>query len=78
METSWYQVANAEGGWSFQDIVQVRVKCKVELADEYGGISSTFSVGDLSPYIDDENFRANFVKEGEYDGKKGRELKFPT
>ena len=41
---------------------------KLEFPDDYGGISATFNVGDLSPYLDDQNLRANSLKEGEDDG----------
>ncbi|XP_074288672.1 uncharacterized protein LOC141613826 [Silene latifolia] len=30
---------------------------KLELPSEYGGVSATFNVGDLSPYLDDDNLR---------------------
>ncbi|XP_074315387.1 uncharacterized protein LOC141651581 [Silene latifolia] len=30
---------------------------KLELASEYGGVSATFNVGDLSPYLEDEDLR---------------------
>ncbi|XP_074288868.1 uncharacterized protein LOC141614014 [Silene latifolia] len=32
---------------------------KLELPSEYGGVSATFNVGDLSPYLDDDNLRSN-------------------
>jgi len=35
------------------------------------GISSTFNIGDLTPYLEDEeesdNLRANLIQEGEYE-----------
>ena len=40
---------------------------KINLPDEYGNVSATFNVGDLSPYVDDENLRANSFQEGEND-----------
>ena len=44
--------------------------CKVELAGEYG-VSTTFSVEDLSPYLDYvplENLRSNSLKQRDDDG----------
>jgi len=44
---------------------------KVELSETYG-ISTTFNIVDLSPYLDDEaciNSKANYVQLGEYDKK---------
>ncbi|XP_074314744.1 uncharacterized protein LOC141649980 [Silene latifolia] len=41
---------------------------KLELLSEYGGVSATFNVGDLSPYLDDDNLRfQNGLKYREYD-----------
>lgn len=40
---------------------------KIELPDEFGGVSATFNVGDLSPYHADENLRTNSFKEGKND-----------
>ncbi|XP_074305174.1 uncharacterized protein LOC141640187 [Silene latifolia] len=40
---------------------------KLELPNEYGRVSAIFSVGDLSPYLDDDNLRANSQKEKEND-----------
>lgn len=41
---------------------------KVELPSEYGGVSATFNVGDLSPYLEDElDLRANPSQPGEDD-----------
>ncbi|XP_074303002.1 uncharacterized protein LOC141637417 [Silene latifolia] len=35
---------------------------KLELPSEYGGVSATFNVGDLSPYLEDEDLREQCVK----------------
>ena len=41
---------------------------KVELPGEYGGVSATFNVGDLSPYLEDDlDLRANPSQPGEDD-----------
>ena len=40
---------------------------KIELPDAYGGVSATFNVGDLAPYVDDENLRSNSFQEREND-----------
>jgi len=42
---------------------------KVDLPRHYG-LSSTFNIADLSPYLDDylSNLRSNFFKQGEDDG----------
>ena len=40
---------------------------KLDLPNEYGNVSATFNVGDLSPYLDDVNLRANSFEEGEND-----------
>ena len=42
---------------------------KIELPDELIGVSATFNVGDLSPYLDDSSLRTNFSKEGGNDPK---------
>ena len=38
---------------------------KIDLPSDHGGVSTTFTVGALSPYYDDENLRANSFEEGE-------------
>lgn len=38
---------------------------KIDLPSEYGGVSATFNVGDLAPYLDDANLWAIFFSEGE-------------
>ncbi|XP_056694997.1 uncharacterized protein [Spinacia oleracea] len=40
---------------------------KIDLPTEYGGVSATFNVGDLSPYLDDVNLRAISFEEGDND-----------
>ncbi|KAJ9536696.1 hypothetical protein OSB04_un000081 [Centaurea solstitialis] len=42
---------------------------KIDLPSDFGGVSATFNVGDLSPYLDDTNLRANSLKEGGNDVK---------
>lgn len=51
---------------------------KIDLPGDYGGVSATFNVGDLSPYLDDVNLRANSFKEGENDvNAKGNSFEEP-
>jgi len=48
---------------------------KVNFSDDYG-VSATFSVDDLSPYLEDEhlsNLRKNSPQQGEYDGGSSME-----
>ena len=40
---------------------------KIDIPSEYGTVSATFNVGDLSPYLDDVNLRANSFEAGEND-----------
>lgn len=37
---------------------------KIELHGDFGGLSATFNIRDLSPYHADENSRTNYFKEG--------------
>ena len=37
------------------------------MPDDYGSVNATFNIGDLSPYYDDVNLRANSFQEGEND-----------
>ena len=47
---------------------------KIDLPSDYGGVSATFNVGDLSPYLEDESLRSNFFEEGQNDGKPVQEV----
>ena len=40
---------------------------KIDLPSDFGVVSATFNVGDLSPYLDDVNLRSNSFEEGEND-----------
>ena len=40
---------------------------KIDIPSEYGNVSATFNVGDLSPYLDDVNLRANSFEAREND-----------
>ena len=39
-------------------------KMPIELPEEYGEISPVFNIGDLSPYLEEDNLRTNSFQQG--------------